>query len=157
MTSPLPQSASHNFGARERISQYGHGEVQKFTISSGTPMVASRGADNANVPSARYAFQRAMARSKCPGPGPEGRDLTSSSAAKSGGVTSDTNQGMDLGLRDRIRVCYVATSRRWGTDWKTTLEMYGVWDTRKSAKIRSVKSCDEYLSFNTIVRRQVKT
>ena len=66
-------------------------------------MVASRGADNANVPSERYAFQRAMARFKFSGLGPEGRDVASSSAAKSGGVTSDTNQGMDLGLHDQIR------------------------------------------------------
>ena len=66
-------------------------------------MDASRGTDNVNVPSARYAFQRATARSKCSGPGPEGRDVASSSAVKSGGVTSDTNQGTDLGLHDQIR------------------------------------------------------
>jgi hypothetical protein len=65
-------------------------------------MVASRGTDNAKVPSARYEFQRAMARSKCSVSGPEGRDVASSSAAKSGGVTSDTNQGTDLGLHDQI-------------------------------------------------------
>lgn len=113
MTSPLSQSVSHNFGARKGISQYGHDEVQKFAISFGTPMFASRGTDNANVPSARYLFQRATARFKCSGPGPAGRDVVSSSAAKSGGVTSDTNQGMDLGLRDQIRglTCYLKEMR----------------------------------------------
>lgn len=61
-------------------------------------MVESRGIESVNVPLARYEFQRATARSKCSGEGPVGRDAASSSAAKSDGVTSDTNQGMDFGL-----------------------------------------------------------
>lgn len=74
-------------------------------------MVASRGTDSVNVPLARYAFQRATARSKCSGEGPRGREVASSSAVKSGGVTSDTNQGMDFGLRHQIRL-YYETSRK---------------------------------------------
>jgi hypothetical protein len=66
-------------------------------------MVASRGTDKENVPLARYEFQRVMARSRSSGAGPPGSVVTSSSAAKSSGVTSDTNQGIDFGLRDQIR------------------------------------------------------
>jgi len=53
ITSPLSRSASHTLGARWCISQQGHGEVQKSTLSSGAPMAASRGTDRENVPLAR--------------------------------------------------------------------------------------------------------
>jgi len=45
ITNPLSLDASYTFGARTRMSQYGHGQVQKSTISSGTLMGASREAE----------------------------------------------------------------------------------------------------------------
>ena len=76
-----------------------------MTISSGIPIAASRGTDSENVPFARYVFQRAIVRSKFffSGTGPRGGDEAPRSAAKSGGVTSDTNHGIDFGLDSQIR------------------------------------------------------
>ena len=61
---------------------------------------------------------------------------------KSGGVTSEMNHGMSLGLTRMNDV--IGTGFSIGflrlTHWKTTFETYGVHVTRKSARTRSVKS-----------------
>jgi hypothetical protein len=61
---------------------------------------------------------------------------------KSGGVTSETNHGMSLGLTGINDVIGVGFSIGFLslTYWKTTFETYGVYVTRKSARTRSVKS-----------------
>ncbi len=59
---------------------------------------------------------------------------------KSAGTTSETNQGISLGL---VIVSYQVLKRRDGAEWtywKMTLDMKGVYVTRKSASTRSVNS-----------------
>ena len=138
------------------MSQYGHGDVQKSNASSDAPMGVSRATDRTNVPFARYPFQRAMVRSRCSGAGPRGRAEESRSAAKSGGVTSDTNHGIDFGLQE-VGQRTSSFVRGWErANWNTTLDTYGVWDTRKSAKTRSVKSCGDWIDNDCMARGGVR-
>ena len=107
-TNPLPFKNSNKFPAFDSKSQYGHGAVQNSYIPSlFSPSFVSVGTLNANTSFSRYCCQRLTIASSCVRAVSDGAEERKNvgerrevkSEAKSGGVTSETNQGIDLGLR----------------------------------------------------------
>src|SRR5437870_3974519 len=113
MTKLLSLRVSHTFGALAFISQYGHGSVQKLTAWADAPSGVSSGTDKEKVPLTRCACRRVARADRCSAPAvtisAEDEKKVRSSieekvCAKSVGVTSDTNHGISLGLRDEKQV-----------------------------------------------------
>ncbi len=106
-TSSLSNIHSYNLLALLCISQKGNDVVQKSNNSSDAPSLVSGETDSANAPDARcdcHRFTNAVRFETSVSDGGDASmkksDLRSDvkSVLKSGGVTSETNQGIDLGL-----------------------------------------------------------
>lgn len=128
ITRPLCVRLSYSAGALLLISQYGYGVVQKSVNGLGIPSGVSCGTDSVKAPEARCPFQRVTISvrsvwSADDGGKKEAERSASNVAAKSGGVTSETNHGIDFGLCGSERQETCVLEKRNGTCWKTT------WDT----------------------------
>lgn len=111
ITNPLFLKVLKAPGASVSIFQYGFELVQKFAslLASLPPRGVSTGTERLNTPLSRYNVQRETISLRLTKPlsatvvtssgKKEGSTKTEKASRKSGGVTSDTNQGINLGLR----------------------------------------------------------
>lgn len=109
ITNPLLAKSLASAGALSLTHQYGSGPVQKSIRSCFSPSCVDAGTESAKAPEEKYDCQRETSAARrsvglsasTAGAGKklvEERELRR--AAKSGGVTSETNQGMDFGLKE---------------------------------------------------------
>lgn len=112
-TSPLYLKLSYSCGAFAASSQYGYGVVQKLYKAFGSPSCVEAETLSAKAPEATYACQRCtmavrFARAASEGAADRknvGERSEVKRELKSGGVTSETNHGIDFGLAVRYQIC----------------------------------------------------
>jgi hypothetical protein len=106
ITNPLSTNSPANFGALSFTLQYGSGPVQKSIRSCFSPNCVDDGTKSENAPESKLDCQRLTSVERYfdadDSDGCAGKNLSEEReenvARRSGGVTSETNHGIDFGL-----------------------------------------------------------